>query len=51
MDEFTLEEFVEKAKQTLDEMLTDYVEQTGDESDTHTAEEWTEQLLNAIHNS
>ena len=51
MDEFTLEEFVAKAKDQLDEMLVHYVEMTGDEAETHSAEEWTEQLLNAIHNS
>lgn len=51
MDEFTLEEFVNKAKDQLDAMLTDYYDQTGDEAETHSAEEWTEQLLNSIHNS
>jgi hypothetical protein len=51
MDEFTLEEFVAKAKDQLDDMLVHYRELTGDSAETHTAEEWTEQLLNAIHNS
>ncbi len=49
MDEFTLEEFVAKAKDKLDEMLVSYVESTGDDG-SNTAEDWCEQLLNAIHN-
>lgn len=48
--ELTLEEFVEQAKEKLDEMLEDYVEQTGD-SGNNTPEYWCEALAAAIHNS
>lgn len=51
MDEFTLEEFVNKAKNALDEMLANPEDVTPGDEETYSAETWLNVLEETIHNS
>jgi hypothetical protein len=50
MDEFTLEEFVAKAKDKLDDMLANPEEANPGDEETYNAETWLNVLEEMIHN-